>query len=84
MLVPVTDKTAHTSCARENCTSMAGVSFDVPELLERGSVQTQCNDCNVPTLVTLAITRREEGRDLPIAVEVVVDVDCSRTSGKSW
>ncbi|MBI4450242.1 hypothetical protein HY634_04225 [Candidatus Uhrbacteria bacterium] len=84
MLVPVTDNTAHASCARESCTSMAGVSFNVSELLERGSVQTRCSDCNVPTLVTLAITRREEGRDLPTAVEVVVDIDYSRTNGKSW
>lgn len=84
MLVSVSENTAHTACARESCSSIAGVTFDVPQLLERGSVQARCNDCNVPTLVTLAITHREAGRNLPTAVEVVVDIDYSRTSGKSW
>ena len=84
MLVEISDATAHATCARGSCTSMAGVSFNVPELLERGSVQTQCSDCNVPTLVTLAITHRAAGRELPTAVEVVVDIDYGRTSGKSW
>ena len=84
MLVSVSDQTAHATCARECCSSIAGVLFDVPQLLERGSVQARCNDCSVPTLVTLAIAHREAGRDLPTAVEVVVDIDYSRTNGKSW